>query len=109
MAWVDDKTRLGTLFDYVRFWKSVTVKDTDGKTLIEGEFDKVKLSKYRSWYVVRVDGTAITVSPEEVDAEKVCLPKSKLSGYRNGCYIDVVDGCYIDAEFYKNSGMFVQN
>lgn len=103
MAWVDDKTRLGTFFDYVRFWKIVTVKDTDGKTLIEGEFDKVKLQKYRSWWVARVDGTTITVSQEEVNAEKVYLPSAEFQEY---C---IKNGCSIETDFYENSGMFIQN
>lgn len=103
MAWVDSKTRLGTFFDYVRFWKSVTVKGTDGKTLIEGEFDKVKLQKYRSWWLVRVDGATITVSQEEVDAEKIYLPAAEFKKY---C---IENGCSIDTDFYENGGMFIQN
>lgn len=65
------KIRLAEILDVMRFTERVTLKNTGGETLMDDAMQRVKLSKYRPWWVVRVDDDSITVTEGETDCEYI--------------------------------------
>lgn len=65
------KIRLAEILDGMLFTERVVLKNTDGEIVMDDAMQRVKLSKYRPWWVVRVDDYTVTISEEEVDCEYI--------------------------------------
>lgn len=65
------KIRLAEILDAMRFTERVVLKNTDGEILMDDAMRRVKLSKYRPWWTVRVDDDSITVAEDETDCEYI--------------------------------------
>lgn len=67
------KIRLAEILDMKRMSDRLTLKSTDDKLLMEDDNRWVKLSKYKQWWVVRVDvdDNVFTISEEETDCEYI--------------------------------------
>lgn len=71
------KIRLAEILDFMRFTDWVTLRNADGEVLMAEEWEIVKLSKYRPWWVAECvfspGKMTITVveSENEIELEKV--------------------------------------
>lgn len=75
------KIRLAEILDEMRFTDWVTLKTTNGEVLITEEWEIVKLSKYRPWWVIDVvfspGSMASTVVENESELEKVVASSNR--------------------------------
>lgn len=65
------RIRLAEILDAMRFTERVILKNTDGEILMDDTMQRVKLSEYRPWWVVRVDDDSITATEDETDCEYI--------------------------------------
>lgn len=75
------KIRLAEILDEMRFTDWVTLNTHDGEVLMADYWNRVKLSKYRPWWVIDVvfspGGLSITIVEEESELESVIANRNR--------------------------------